>query len=827
MILCLRRIATAWLFTFALIAQGSAPSDGKPSLRAVTLFQKDGKDLVGALQKNFYGPGDREGVIRISGDSIWFQPSDEKDHLATPFLNVSSGIPVGVELKGIEHGASKDLVVTLQNGRCEPLAVWRPAQGDLASGAWSKMTEAVATDGKIRLVLNSTGLTAVLLPSRVVVWYDKPPQSFPIWTLAAFLALAGMLIWLVRWRVRAGHSASGGTGPNRLPPEAQAPHDVSERRLTPDPNPPGLKIVLATSPVRFPRTGSDLKLFFAPVLPSPRGGPGHCWRLAGVTAFLVAAVYVSLVVTIDDTNLGTTNGLWKAPDVSTWSHEGRGIIDDGEILYFPVYGFLARLIPDSLLQYGTPPPDVTFRKMALLDALFGGIASGFVFVLAFRFTNSRLSAAVISVLHAGSAFVLLNSINSEDIIPAYTFILAATVCFFEFLHWGGWRLFAASALMLALATLFHWTTMASALAAIGAVFAFLLKRSRVFFLIGAAWLFLFLVLLQALVLLVLPTHHIPVWAVLFPGKAGTTGWLGFFGVKLWYSLVGMGNYFSGGQNVGDYKEAFAYPPLFHSMLLSWTVLGLALVACLITLIRRSRTPGPQYFALFALVLFVAGEAIQVYSQPQDPQSQIEPMFVIVPGAILILCWTSGRTGVLWRLAGATLLTIVAAANGAENIQTMRAGRGLDSQAIAAAQEMDRLFPKNSTVILSQGLDGWLTWQYVLFWRGNSAGLIQRHIMLARPLTLNHYIRATDAAAQITDAIDTAFAKGFRVVASSIWLEPVEDIAASLTTVTDPDNARAYISMVKKRYRTGKQWNTRLGTFVELLPATPGGGQGHP
>src|SRR6185295_7731812 len=196
----------------------------------------------------------------------------------------------------------------------------------------------------------------------------------------------------------------------------------------------------------------------------------------------------------------------------------------------------------------------------------------------------------------GAGFVLLNSINSEDIIPAYAFFLGATVCFFEYLHQGGIPLFAASALLLALATLFHWTVMVPGLAAIGSVYAALLTRGRRFFWAGLCWLFLFLVFLQVLVLAAFPLRHIPVWAVLYPGKADAAGWVGFFGEKGWNLVVGMGSYFAGASNLADYKIAFASASIFHLMILSWAVLALALGACLLTMARRN---NPSAVSLLA------------------------------------------------------------------------------------------------------------------------------------------------------------------------------------------------------------------------------------
>src|ERR1051325_2073209 len=100
------------------------------------------------------------------------------------------------------------------------------------------------------------------------------------------------------------------------------------------------------------------------------------WRIAACVALLIACIYLFLIVSLDNTNLGTTNGLWKSVDVSAWEHGKRGAIDSGGFLYLRTYGLLARLIPDSWLRYGSAPPDVTFRKMAVLNGIFGGIASG-------------------------------------------------------------------------------------------------------------------------------------------------------------------------------------------------------------------------------------------------------------------------------------------------------------------------------------------------------------------------------------------------------------------------------------------------------------------
>lgn len=568
--------------------------------------------------------------------------------------------------------------------------------------------------------------------------------------------------------------------------------------------------------MRATRLMADL---FIPAIDSSSTALKRYGYLAVVVALIVAAAYIGLVVAIDNTNLGTTNGLWKAPDVLAWAHGATQPFDTGEMLYTDAYGHLARLIPDSLLQYGVPPPDVTFRKMAILNAIFGGVASGLVFLLALRFTNSAWVAIVVSIVHAGAGFVLLNSINSEDIIPAYTFFVGAAVCFFEFLHRGGFRFFAASTLLLACATLFHWTVMAPGVAAFGAVYAVLLPRGKLFFVQGAAWLFAFAASVQALILIAFPFRHIPVWYVLYPAKASSSGWVGLFGEKLWYLLIGTGNYLSGANNLSNYKMAFENTSILHSMILSWTVLGIALTTCTAVAILRPAKSISHLLAVFALALFVVGEAEAVYSQPQDPQMQIEPMFATVPGLILLARERIGGIGILVRRCVVGGLVVMAALNGEWNIHLMKLGSGQDSKAVAAMAELNRLFPKGKTIIVSHGFEGWMSWEYVLVWRGDSKSFIENSVHLARPFTIDRGITGADAAALVCKQIDSAFAEGRRVVAAALWTMPPQEMVDSLTTVTDEADAQAYVSILKRKYRTGMTWKTALGPFVELLPAS--------
>lgn len=560
----------------------------------------------------------------------------------------------------------------------------------------------------------------------------------------------------------------------------------------------------------------DRRFAMPPAIEESAHGTRRYSYYALAIAALVVCLYVCLVVTIDNTNLGTTNGLWKAPSVAAWEHRTGTPVDNGGFLYLPVYGTLARLIPDSVVQYGATAPLPAFRKMALLNALLGGSASGLVFFLALRFTRSFWASGLVVIAHAGAAFILLNSINSEDIIPAYTFILAALVFFFEFLRSGSLRHYLTAAFFMALATLFHWTVMAPGLAAFGAVYAMAMAKKRAYFAAGVAWLFVFLCLVQFVILLCLPRYHVPIWAVIYPGKAQAGGWLGFNAEKLIYLCVGIGNYFSGGQNSTDYSSSF-HGIFLKSMVLSWLYCLVTLGTCVVALFSRWATPALKYLAVFALVLFAAGELGAVYSQPQDPQMQIQPMLACTLG-LIVLAWRLLGTGAWLRRLAIGSLAVLMAIDGAWNVHLFRTQAGGDSLALSGIEQVDRLFPKDGTALVSQGFEGWVTWQHAILWAGNGQGFLDHNLLLTEPFIAHRGIGGADAAVLMTKRIDSALATGMRVMAAGLWTQTPEEFSSSLTTVTTLGQARIYDATLRPHYRTGRKWRTALGWFVELLPA---------
>lgn len=532
----------------------------------------------------------------------------------------------------------------------------------------------------------------------------------------------------------------------------------------------------------------------------------------------LTALYITLIVKIDNTNLQTTNGLWKTPAVYDWEHGISTPVDTGGFLYFPSYGYLSRLIPDRFVSYGVHGDVVTYRKLAVLNAVFGGFASGVVFLLALRLTGSIAAALLVFFAHASSAFVLLNSVNSEDVIPAYAFFVISTGLLLEYWITRKPFLLFLAAPFFALVALFHWTLMIPGAAAIASVEIYDMVRRRRGPWSGLAFILIFVgVIKVCLVILSARTSQVfTVWQAIYPSKvSGASGWVGLSWEKIPYAVVGIGNYFCGGGNIGNYHFAFADPQVLKEMLVSWFYLAITSAACAWALWSGSVEPRIKQMALFAVTLFSIGELEHFYSQPQDPQSQIQPMFMTVVG-LTILLWalTRSKMAGVFRWAGIGLFALFVA-NSAANLHFMLVTRGADSQSVKAVKEFARLFPPVNTVVITLGFEGWNTWLYVEVYRGNIDRYLSRDIALATAFMSHGGITGNDAAILTRKQIEKAFDDGYRVVSNEIWAGEPSEFVGGLEQVTSGEQAKAYYDLLRPAFQVGQTWDTPYGRFAEL------------
>jgi len=548
----------------------------------------------------------------------------------------------------------------------------------------------------------------------------------------------------------------------------------------------------------------------------------HRYAIACALAFCVAALYITVIIRLDNTNVGTSNGLWKSPLIDAWEHGTAHPTDGGQLIYLPAYGYLSRLIPDSTVQYGSHGPMVAFRKMAILNALAGALASGFVFLLAIRFLGLITLALTISLMHASAAFVVLNSINSEDIAPGYACFVASVTFFFEYLTTRQFRFLPVSTFFVTFAMLLHWTLIGPALIAFGAAQLFLLLKSRRYIWLPVCSIFLFLLSIKAILLL--SSASLSILTVLYPAKATSqsmVGWMGFRPDKALFELIGIGNYFSGGYNIGSYAYAFEAPLIIRVMSVSWAYCIFTVGACIWAFLSLRTDTLMKTGAAFALGLFAAGELSNLFVQPQDPQFQIEPMFATTIGLILLGHGLKGRMrGKTYRLITGALI-LGALCNGALNVRMMAATGQTDSESYRITRQLEQLFPPDTTTIIWHGFEGWTTWQFIVTFHADSEQFLKHALFLAGSFTHNPGFSAHERAALMREQIDAEFTSGRRVVAFALWTKTRRDFIASLSTLTDTKSAETYYDEITGAYGLGQQWETPAGLFVELLPKHTG------
>ena len=231
-------------------------------------------------------------------------------------------------------------------------------------------------------------------------------------------------------------------------------------------------------------------------------------------------------------------------------------------------------------------------------------------------------------------------------------------------------------------------------------------------------------------------------------------------------------------------------------------------------------PGGRLKLLAGLcgVLFLVGEFEHLYSQPQEGQSQIQPMFISIAGLIIVVDYLQRKLArrTFRLVAGAFFVAFVAV--GMWNVKFMSAERGDDSRSVAAVRQLAQIFPLNGYRLVSQGFEAWRTWWYVEVYRGRWDDFVSNDQGLVTPFIDSPGISGSDAAAVVKRHIGEAFAAGRRVVACSLWVQDKAQFVGSLNTLAERARAEAYDDALRNAFPLGRNWDTPVGRFVELLPA---------
>lgn len=540
------------------------------------------------------------------------------------------------------------------------------------------------------------------------------------------------------------------------------------------------------------------------------GAAGHQWPKGKdrsgvevvVVGLLTSVLLLCLMAWLDNVHINTTNGLWKSIGINDWKGDFRSApLDPSNYLYFPAMAALCHFL-DWLGVHS----DQTWKQMAVVSAAFAGIAVASVFALIRNLTGQFYAAAAAAVFHLGSAFFLSLAVSNEDILPSYTLVLVAMVMAAVWFGAPSAVRVASVSAIFTLGWLTEWRLVFPALPPLILALAFSPGSIRR----RAGLILWFLFVMVAVVFFAVKCTEGHPGAVGLPGlfwtgKGVGTGWGGFSLDKLNLLPGGMGEYLLGGANLPVARLTDPLGKEWGGALL----FELLLLVAASRLFWRRRTEAKMRAA--AIVFFgvlVVGEVMNAYSQPSDPQMQLNvmPWLTLAVGLLLadILKSRSFQRVAIPALALSVLPL-------AYNVHVFAAARGRDGQMAAAVQQVENLTDRARTVFIDTGFEAIMAWQYALWLQHGQrpriwglglcdlgpapqAQPVFKWFALFAPIIYHPELTNEDYLSAIKTELDCAFNKGYRVVAGPVWSYSTQQLADAMTELNARSRAPALHAM---------------------------------
>ena len=542
------------------------------------------------------------------------------------------------------------------------------------------------------------------------------------------------------------------------------------------------------------------------------------WLSDLVLLWLATAILlVAVILWFDNAQGGLTgNGIFKSIEMKPWIVDpGSATLNASNYLYYPVYGALCRALDWLGVYVGDPR-----RQMPILNALSASFCVCTVYALVRHLTGDRTFAFIAGTFHVASSFVLFLAITNEDIMPSYTVLFASmALAGLWFSQPTPLRVFIV-AVIFSIGWLFEWRLMFPTLPAMLAALWLCAPgwRTR----IVSIAVFLAGMLFTATVASLAGHGHNgasgPI-ELIWTGKAVGSAWAGFSWLKALNTIDGTVAYLLG-TGITNYPPPFGWD--------MWRVLGgLTIVAIgavsMPMLWRRRQDRGVRAIAVVFGGTFVAGLVFNLYSQPQDPQMQINIMGWLTVGWMLVAVAAYGRwgkRGLAWTATASLVLL-------AYNIWSLVPLRGLDSAWQRSVAHIGMEAPPARSVFVINDFD-WFMVYASLHWGKNEPGVeklgpapqekpVFKWIGVGSDLLRHSDWTADQHVASLQAQIDRALELGYDVVISQQWELDEAGLAATIGTLSNQSHIGAIWRMLHARYHAKKAFADPLaGRFYHLL-----------
>jgi hypothetical protein len=517
--------------------------------------------------------------------------------------------------------------------------------------------------------------------------------------------------------------------------------------------------------------------------------PALGWPTA--LAFLLSLILLcSLIGWLQNVHMITANGMYKSIQAEPWIADFRHArLDPSNYLYFPLYGASAKLLDALGILRG-----IAWKQFAYLNAFWASVATAAVFAFVARLSGDLRVAALAALFHAGCGIVLLLSLINEDIMPAYALLLISMLLAASWFDRPTIRRVIAVGVVFTLAWLVEWRlifpTLPALLLALAIAPVALGRRAVLIVVLLVA-----IVATAGIVQQIWEGHNGAVGLpdLLWTGKGVDTGWAGLDWDKAWEMLWGVGSYLLA--FLWDTSPATARQAALP-LLLSLALQAAILVACVLALWPRRNDPRVRAIAAVFLGTLAAGQVMNFYSQPQDPQMQVNAMAWLAIAWALLLTAAGRRVFVVLAVLSVVPLIF--------NTASLARWRGGDSKAVAALATLEQRFPPESTVFVYWGFEPITMWHFALWsrtwdWDGTPNDAKFKWIAIDAGAIRHARWTAKQHAQSIRHDIDAALDKGYRVVIDDVWTWSTEQLAGNLGALSAANRAAAIHAMLHDTY----------------------------